>query len=109
MKSTVEKAAENAGVNSELDSLKESFSQLRTDVVDVLNHAFGLGRSSAEAAKESASDAVVRVKDQISSLKERGTDSLSNVERKIEENPLPAALIAFGAGYLIAKVLGRRH
>lgn len=102
--------AKEAGNNmqGELESLKGSFGQLRHDVMDLLGHAFGIGREGADAAKEGAAEAVDALKSRLKDLKSRGADSLSAVESKIEENPIPAALIAFGVGYVIAKLMTRR-
>ncbi len=103
-----ESATGSDRVSTEVDSLKESFGQLRSDVMDLLSHAFGIGRGGAEIAKDRASDAVQNLKGHISDLKSHGADGLTAIERKIEEKPLQSALIAFGVGYVLAKVLGRR-
>jgi len=96
------------GTSAELDGIKTSFTQLRQDVVELFSHAFGLGRGAAEGAKESASDAVENLKSRLADLRERGADQVSAVGKKIEENPMPAALIAFGVGFVVAKLLSRR-
>lgn len=113
MSTTMDQAAnetKRAGgrVTDDVESIKSSFSQLRHDVLELLGSAFGLGKSGAEYAKDSAGDAVEAMKLRLTDLKERGADRMHAVEKKIEENPLPAALIAFGVGFLIAKILTRR-
>ena len=97
-----------ARVTNEVDGLKESFGQLRSDVIDLISHAFGVGRGGAEIAKGRASDAVDNLKSKITDLKSHGADGLTALERKIEDKPLQAALIAFGVGYVLAKVFSRR-
>jgi len=109
MDRVTEKVKEASGnMSGEVESLKSSFGQLRHDVMDLLGHAFGIGREGAGAAKEGAAEAVDALKSRLTDLKTRGADGVSAVERKIEENPLPAALIAFGVGYVIAKIMTRR-
>jgi len=109
MDRVVDKVKEaSPNMHGELESLKSSFGQLRGDVMDLLSHAFGVGREGAGAAKEGASEAMEALKDRMKDLKARGSDGVSAVEKKIEENPIPAALIAFGVGYVLAKFLTRR-
>ncbi|HEY7090945.1 MAG TPA: hypothetical protein VH518_22805 [Tepidisphaeraceae bacterium] len=107
-KRDVDEAASSSGVSAELESVKEGFVQLRQDVIDLFSQAFGLGRSKAYAAKQSAADAVDSLKERLAGLKDRGAEQLETVEKKIEDNPLPAALIAFGVGFVLAKILTRR-
>lgn len=98
--------ADRDRVAAELDGIKDSFAQLKHDMVDLFSRAFGLGRTGADVAKGQASDAVENLKQRLSELKERGSDRVAVVGKKIEENPVPAALIAFGVGFLLAKLLG---
>lgn len=95
-------------VAGDVDDIKASFTQLRHDVMGLLNSAFGLGRHGAEAAKDNAADAVESLKSRLNDLKDQGADKVHSFEKKIEDNPLPAALIAFGIGFVIAKILTRR-
>lgn len=95
-------------MSSDLEHLKSSFSQLRQDVVDVLGQTLGLGRSGADYAKDGANHAMENVKARLAELKQRGADSVSSVEKQIEDRPLQAALIAFGVGFIVAKFLSRR-
>lgn len=92
----------------EIDAVKASLKELRTDVVDVVSHAFGIGRGGAHAAKDTATDAVDQLKSKLTDLRTRGTDSLSAIERRIEEKPMQAALVAFGLGFVAAIYLSRR-
>jgi len=96
-------------MSDEMQQLKDGFSQLRADVVDLFSHAFGWGKSGASVARDSASEAMDSLKSKYADLKARGSDQLEDFEHKIEENPLASALIAFGVGFLVAKLFGRRH
>jgi len=95
-------------VTDEMRNIHESFAQLRKDVMDLLSHAFGLGRTGADAAKEGAAEAVESLKERLSELKERGAEGVSVVEQRIEENPIRAVLMAFGIGFILAKVFSRK-
>ncbi|HVT89288.1 MAG TPA: hypothetical protein VHD56_10580 [Tepidisphaeraceae bacterium] len=102
---------ENGGasqVSEEMKKIHASFSQLRQDVMDLLSHAFGLGRGGAEVAKEEASNAVESLKERLSDLKERGSEQVSAVEEQIGENPVRAVLVAFGVGFILAKLFSRK-
>ena len=113
MDSTLDQAAETleksgGRMSDDVESIKSSFSQLRRDVMDLLSNAFGLGKSSAEYAKGNAAHAVEAMKSRLNDFKDRGAEQLGSVEKRIEDNPLPAALIAFGVGFVVAKILTRR-
>jgi len=94
--------------SGDLDNLKQSFGQLRTDVMKIVRDAMGVGRDGADSLKDQAGSAVHDVKDRLNRLKDQGANQLNAVEHKIEENPIPSALIAFGVGFIVAKLLTRR-
>lgn len=99
-------------LTEDYEALKDNFSQLRTDVVDLLSHAFGLGKSSANSigssVKHQASDAVDTLKDQISNLRKQGGDQVHAVGKRIEDNPIASTAIAFGVGFVLAKLMSRK-
>jgi len=94
-------------MQQEMDSLKEGFNKLRTDVSDLFTHAFGVGRGGANYAREYGTDAIEQLKGRFEDLRTRGADQMQMFEHRIEENPLQSALIAFGVGFIVAKILGR--
>jgi ElaB/YqjD/DUF883 family membrane-anchored ribosome-binding protein len=95
-------------MTGDVDDIKSSFVQLRSDVVELFNNAFGLGKHGVGAAKDGAADAMEVLKERLDELKGKGVKKFESVERSIEDNPLPAALIAFGVGFVIAKLFSRR-
>jgi ElaB/YqjD/DUF883 family membrane-anchored ribosome-binding protein len=107
--SATDRGTDTAPVSDEVDELKKSFTQLRADVVDLFGHVFGLGKSGAEAARGSASDAMENLKSKLNDLKDRGSDQVASVCKKVEENPMASAMIAFGVGFLLAKMMHRRR
>ena len=106
------KDAASDRLNDNYSNLKENFTQLRTDVVDLLSHAFGVGKSSVNSVgsnvKDKANDAMETLKDQITQLREKGNDQVEAVGKKIEDNPIAATAIAFGIGFVLAKLLSRK-
>ena len=95
-------------MSREIDAIKQGLGELRNDVTELLNHAVGVGKGGAEVAKERASDAMDRLKEKFSEMKDRGADSVNTVQRRIQQSPFRSVLIAFGAGYIFAKLSSRR-
>jgi ElaB/YqjD/DUF883 family membrane-anchored ribosome-binding protein len=97
---------------TDLEQLKANFGQLRRDVSQVLHDALGAGKSSArgglDSAKDYAQTGVERVKDGYDDLKHRGQDQLDQLGQFVSEKPVASALIAFGVGFVLAKLMGRR-
>jgi ElaB/YqjD/DUF883 family membrane-anchored ribosome-binding protein len=96
-------------MQDELQSLRSGFDKLRADVAELFSHAFGFGRSGAEMAREYGADTMENLKSRFNDLRDRGTEQMHSVERKIEENPMSSAMIAFGVGFILAKMMHRRH
>src|SRR4051812_15598799 len=92
-------------MRDEMESLKEGFNKLRTDVADLFTHAFGFGRSGAGVARDYGADAMETVKGRFNDYKARGAEQMQAFEHKVEENPLTSAMIAFGVGFIVAKML----
>src|SRR5690349_13316785 len=93
----------------EMEQLKESFTKLRADVAELFSHAFGFGRGGAEMARDYGNDAMESVKQHFNDLRARGEDSMHSIEQKVQEKPLQSAMIAFGVGFLLAKMMGHKH
>jgi len=92
----------------DFENLKSSFSQFRSDVTELLTQALGFGRHGANMARDGANAAAVAARSHLSDLKDRGYEGVQSVEKRIEDNPLASALIAFGVGFVLAKILTRR-
>ena len=113
MDSTIERDMDEMGksherIQRDLEGVKHSFGGLRKDVLDLLGAALGLGKHSAELAKDNAADAVETMKHRLHDLKDKGVEQVHQVEKKIADNPVPAMLIAFGAGFVLARMLTRK-
>jgi ElaB/YqjD/DUF883 family membrane-anchored ribosome-binding protein len=97
-----------ANLAADVDALKKSLSQLRGDVTNLLSDAVDAGKVGAGVARNKAGEAVDGLKHRIGDLKDRGAKKAEDIEETIAEHPLAAALIAFGAGFLLAKMFSRR-
>jgi hypothetical protein len=104
-RSTRENGASSQKVYAEIEAVKDGLGQLRSDVVELFDHALGVGRRGAEFAKSSATDRIADLKQRVTEMRD---DSVSALERKIVAHPFRSTLIAFCAGYLYAKFSSRR-
>jgi ElaB/YqjD/DUF883 family membrane-anchored ribosome-binding protein len=99
-------------MSSDFDNLKQSFNQLRTDVMTLMRDALGVGKTGASSlggsAQAAVGSAVSGLKERANRLRDLGADQMHSVEQKIEDNPMTSALIAFGVGFVLAKLLTRR-
>jgi ElaB/YqjD/DUF883 family membrane-anchored ribosome-binding protein len=95
-------------VQNEIDSLKDAFNKLRTDVSELFTHAFGAGRHGASMARDYGMDTVEGVKQRFSDLRDRGAEQMHAFEHRVEEQPLKSAMIAFGAGFVMALLMRHR-
>lgn len=91
-----------------LDTLQDSFGRLKEDVVTLVQDAAGAGREGAGVIKDRAVSAFEEVGHKIEQLRDRGAQAVEDVENRIESNPLMATGIAFGAGFILAKLMERR-
>lgn len=99
-------------LTSDLNDLKSNFAQLKSDVGQIVGNALGAGKSQArggvDAARGQANAAVDRAREEYEHLKTKGNDQFEQLTEVISERPLTSALVAFGVGFIVAKVLIRR-
>lgn len=95
----------------DLQNIKSNFSQLKSDVGQIVSNAVGAGKTSArdgvEAARSQANAAVDRARGEYEHLKARGNDQIDQLGSLIAEKPVTSTLVAFGVGFLVAKILTR--
>ncbi|HEY1921379.1 MAG TPA: hypothetical protein VGG44_01330 [Tepidisphaeraceae bacterium] len=91
--------------SSDLEELSDSFHQIRDDSKMLIKKALDSGHSGVSAVREKAVEGVNRG---ISSLKKMGSNSLDSFGEKIASRPYTSALIAIGAGFMLAKWMRRR-
>lgn len=103
----------------DVTDLKESFAQLKSDLHQMFDDAIGTGKAGARvmgdhanqaygSAKEQAQYAYEEARKRARELKDRGADQVDMLGDKIAENPLTAAAIAFGVGFIISRLMSRR-
>jgi len=102
---TDKERAEIDQLKSDLRSLREDFSKLGKDVMNATKH--GAGHAS-EVARAEARKRLEQLGDAVDTARERGMSAKHDVERRIEEHPLAAVMVALGVGVVIGKLLDRR-
>lgn len=98
-------------LGSDLQELKSSFNKLRSDVMNLLNDAMGVGKHGAANLKDSvqstASDAYDSTKERLEDWQLRGEEQIEALGKKIGDHPVQSALIALGVGFILGKLLSR--
>jgi ElaB/YqjD/DUF883 family membrane-anchored ribosome-binding protein len=93
-------------IRSELDSLKSQLS-------DLLDSAQEEGSSKASRLQKKVGRQVEHYKeaatDKAEEAMEAGMDGLYQVQRQMRKNPVLALSIAFGAGYLVSRLMASRE
>jgi ElaB/YqjD/DUF883 family membrane-anchored ribosome-binding protein len=102
-------ATDGATANSDL--LAAGFSQLRQQVSGMLPPVADGGRPKAHSARESVVEATAGIGDRLASgfdsLADRSGQATDALGRRISENPLLFAGVAFGAGYVLVRLFAR--
>jgi ElaB/YqjD/DUF883 family membrane-anchored ribosome-binding protein len=97
---------------SELETLRDSFTQLRSDVTQLIQNAVHTGQSGVVAVQDGAGKAVDSitgtVTDTLSDLKKQSMQSVKAVKKQIGAYPITTAAIALGAGFILAKFFSRK-
>jgi ElaB/YqjD/DUF883 family membrane-anchored ribosome-binding protein len=98
--------------DQELDAIKEHVEALRTELAMLTKHVKGLSSAALERAQTAGALKIEELGADLeraaAALRQQGQASIAQVETTIRERPLLSLLAAFGAGVLIARLLGRR-
>ena len=100
----------------EIDAIRGDIQKLQNDLKDMLH---SVGDQSKEKLQESKQKLVAAIKslqgqvvekldDSYDSLREHSQDAVKQSRKQIEERPLTAVFIAFAAGILLDRLIGRR-
>jgi ElaB/YqjD/DUF883 family membrane-anchored ribosome-binding protein len=100
----------------EIDAIREDIQKLQNDLKDMLH---SVGEQSTEKLQESKQKLDAAIKslqgqaaekfDEIyESIRDHSQDAVKKSRKQIEEQPLTAVLIAFAAGILFDRLIGRR-
>lgn len=99
-------------IHAEMETLKSEMAKLRTDFSGVIAAMKSAGKAEAEAVREGSSEFFSSMKDEIrhalEEARKKGKQSVEAVEKQVGEHPFLSLLAAFGAGFIIAKLLDRK-
>jgi ElaB/YqjD/DUF883 family membrane-anchored ribosome-binding protein len=92
----------------------EEFGQIRADLRDlraqVGDLASRIREGETDGIPESLREGRKRLRRSANAMRDRGREYTENLEQRIGAHPESSLAIAFGAGYLAAKLVdGRRH
>lgn len=102
-------------IRKELDALKADIAQLRQDIGGLTS---AVRDAASDKAQKTRADTEERLRgawedleQKLNDVLEHGKTTLGDVETRVSEHPAGSLLMAFGAGFIIAKLLdmgGRR-
>ena len=102
-------------IRKELDALKADIAQLRQDIggltTAVRDAASGKAQKTRAETQERLRSAWEELEQKLDDVLEHGKSTLGDVETRVTEHPTGSLLMAFGAGFIIARLLdmgGRR-
>lgn len=96
-------------LDKEVDTLKEDIAKLSGDIADVLGVLKKLGAGKIDAVRESLDGEAEKYGEDIrqayEGAKARGETAADSLEAEITLHPLRSVLVAFGVGYVVAKLM----
>lgn len=99
-------------LQKEFDELKSELGKLQDDLSRVAEQGTTVAVDAAVAARdrleEEAQHLIERIQEAAETAASKGKDMVADVERRVEEKPVPSALSAFGIGVVIGIILSRR-
>lgn len=105
-------AAKQEPIRDELNALKADIAQLRDDLRALTDAVKGVAAervsSGRQRAEEQARKAWEDVERRFEEALNRGRAAAGNVEQEVTQHPALSLFTAFGAGFLIAKLLETR-
>ena len=116
---------EGINTNHETHSFREEFSQLNEDLQTIIKHVKDSGTTLAKDVSHDiltraenianrmaslnthiSNTAVDFFKNQVTKTREKTQEYAADLENTIKEHPLSSMMISFGAGLVLARVLG---
>lgn len=102
-------------LNDEIRQLRSDFSTLQNDVAELTSLLRDLGAERIDESRTAAAERIQAARDrlrrQADKARSRGQETISDVEQAIGGHPLSSVTMAFGIGFLVAKLMeagGRR-
>lgn len=101
-------------IRKEFNELKQDFSKLRADIADLLSAVKDAGMERAAESGASLNEELQKRRERLRSALQgarvRGEKTIDDIEEGIAEHPLSSLLMAFGLGFIVAKLInGGRH
>lgn len=100
-------------LDQELDALRGDLAALRADLAGVAKALEESGKRRAETVKTTLADLLGPLEEELrgalGTIADLGEESAKAVSRRVEHRPLLSLLAAFGAGFLLGKILDRRQ
>lgn len=100
----------------DVQTLKSEFEDLRADVAALNENlqrllqrqeaASAAGAGESETATEESPDELEALRRKVEDLRNSGEEAAEELAREVEQHPLLSVGIAFGAGYLLARITG---
>jgi ElaB/YqjD/DUF883 family membrane-anchored ribosome-binding protein len=104
-------AAEKS-IKTEVDAIREDIHKLQNDLKDMFHSAGEQGKEKFQERKQQLEDAMKslqgRAAEIYESFREHGQEAVNKSQKQIEERPFTAVFIAFAAGILFDRLMGRR-
>ena len=102
-------------LEDELKELRADFARMQDDIADLAGALRELGVRKVDEARDSAEEELrarrEQLREHLRSARTRGRETVEDLGDTMGEHPLSSLGIAFGAGFIIAKLLelgGRR-
>jgi ElaB/YqjD/DUF883 family membrane-anchored ribosome-binding protein len=96
-------------LDQEIRQLREDFATLQADVSELAGALREAGLGRAEEARDSAAERLrarrERVEEQLRAARSRGREALGDFEETVGGHPLGSLATAFGAGFVLAKLM----
>ena len=105
--------AANEDLHTEINKLKDDITKLRGDVGDLLQVLREAGIDKFAQSRESFDEELQKGREKVRATMDKarvsGEKALNDLEEGVSEHPLSSLLMAFGLGFIVAKVLGGGH
>lgn len=97
------------GQTADMDTLRSDIEQLRADLASLREHGREFGAAKAGEARGLLEEKVHQIQVEIDrltgELRRQGEEAKARLEQNVHERPLTSLAIAFGVGFIAAKLL----
>jgi ElaB/YqjD/DUF883 family membrane-anchored ribosome-binding protein len=95
-------------LNEEVNNLRSDVAKLTGDVTALLTALRQMGVDNVNDARESLDDEIAKRRDSfrrnLASARARGEHTADSLEGEVARHPIRSVLVAFGIGYVMAKM-----